>query len=402
MIKTPWPLRGALALVGCIGVLPALAADESHQAPPPAPSNCVSRAPREMPIEYDSIRQEADQRITFRLCAPDAVAVSVVSTELDGVPTGYDGKPDGLPMQKDDQGFWVVTLPRVIAPGSYRYAFKVGGVDMADPRGTTFSELARGVRSVFDVQPDGRVGSAAPGAAQGTVSEILYPSASLKIVRRAHIYTPPGYEGRDTQSYPVLVLLHGVGDSDDSWTSIGKVREILDGLIASGKAKPMIVVMPFAHTPARPGLDSMANEDLASDVMQDLVPYVDAHYRTLPGPATRAIAGLSMGGANVMNFGLTHPEVFGSVGIFSIGLLPGDWATRFVQRNEAGLQKRAAAHTLVFYAVGKTDFVYKLVAPTRQMLDEHHIAYVYHETDGGHTWANWRRYLGDFAPMLFR
>lgn len=365
---------------------------------------CALRSPVQRPLEYPSVEVERDGRVTFRLCAPNAAAVRLGSTDIDGVPAGYDGKPAGLPMRRDSQGYWSATTAGPVAPGSYRYAFEVDGAPMPDPQGTRFSQRERGVASLLEI-PGGSADfhHAQAGIPHGVVSVVDYPSASLGMPRRAHVYTPPGYEGVDSKRYPVLYLVHGAGDSDDSWTSIGQAQHILDRLIAAGQAQPMIVVMPFGHTPDRPGVDRMNNADFGRDLHTDLIPYVDRHFRTLAAPATRAMAGLSMGGAHTLNFGLPYPELFGAIGIFSIGIPAGDASAAYRARNGEGLHRRAQAGSLVFYAFGKDDFLYPLMAaPTRQLLADSHIPYTWRETGGGHDWVNWRGYLAVFAPQLFR
>ena len=210
-----------------------------------------------------------------------------------------------------------------------------------------------------------------------------------------------------TGRYPVLYLVHGAGDSADSWTSVGHANNILDNLIASGKAKPMIVVMPFGHTPDRPntgdGGNILANPDFGDDLIKDLIPYVDANFRTLADRKERAMAGLSMGGAHTLRFGLTHPELFDYIGIFSMGLgLQGNnEVSDYESANGAALKQAGKDINLVYYAIGKDDFLYNTSAPTRAMFDKYGMKTVYHESGGGHTWINWRRYLTDFAPRLF-
>ncbi|WP_328598330.1 alpha/beta hydrolase [Croceibacterium salegens] len=274
-----------------------------------------------------------------------------------------------------------------------------------NPQGTTYSEERFGTNSTFEV----------PGAAgdfqawqanipHGVVSELEYWSEPLGVKRRAHVYTPPGYM-KDGKSYPVLYLVHGAGDSDDSWTSVGHTQNILDNLIAAGKAQPMIIVMPAGHTPDRPGANMLANSDFGDDLIKVLIPYVDSNYRTLADADHRAMAGLSMGGAHTINFGLPHPELFHYIGIFSMGLGMNndmDQVTQYETANDAALKQGAGAMKLVYYAMGKDDFLYGTVAPTRGMLDKYGIKHVYNESPGGHTWINWRRYLTDFAPRLFK
>jgi enterochelin esterase family protein len=305
-------------------------------------------------------------------------------------------------MTKDEKGLWSVTTPVPVAPDTYRFNFSVNGVALPNPQGTTFSETRVGINGTFEVfGPEGEFQTYNKDVPHGVVAEIEYWSASLGVKRRAHVYTPPGYT-RGGGRYPVLYLVHGAGDSDDSWTSIGHAHYVLDNLIAAGKAKPMIVVMPFGHTPDRPGANMLANTDFSDDFLKDLIPFVEANYRTLNKPATRAMAGLSMGGAHTLNNGLTHPELFGYVGIFSMGLTTPEVVADYEGKHAAALDKAAKSMKLVYYAMGKTDFLYRSVAPTRAVLDKHGIKHVYNESEGGHTWINWRRYFNDFAPRLFK
>lgn len=385
----------------------ALCANAQAQTQQPAPTApvCEQRAPTQRPLQYRSVETLADGRVLFRLCAPVAEAVRLVSPDVEGIPGGFDGKPAGLAMARDAQGFWQATTPSAVPAGRWRYGFQIGGVVLPDPQGSQHSELAHGVRSVFDIKG----GADDPGAwrsdiAHGQVATLEYASPLPGEVRRAHIYTPPGYEAGGTQRYPVMYLVHGYGDSDDSWTSIGLAHRILDGLIASGKAKPMIVVMPNGHTPDRATVSPMNNTDFGDDLLKTLVPLVDSRYRTVAKAPQRAMVGLSMGGMHTLNFGLPRPDVFGAVGVFSMGAGVGGPASLddYRQRHAAGLKQRAEQGGLVFYAYGKTDFIHALAAPTRQLLDEFKIRHTWYETEGGHTWANWRHYLAELAPRLFR
>jgi enterochelin esterase family protein len=240
-----------------------------------------------------------------------------------------------------------------------------------------------------------------PKIPHGAVSAIEYWSTTLGAKRRAHVYTPPGYM-KNAARYPVLYLVHGAGDSDDSWTSVGHANYIVDNLIAAGKATPMIIVMPFGHTPDRAGADMLVNQDFGNDLLKDVIPFVEANYRTLATTNSRAMAGLSMGGAHTLQFGLTNPERFGYVGIFSMGFLDTTQLASYEKRNAAALTRGAKSFKLVYYAVGKDDFLYRSIAPTRAILDKYGVKYVYNESGGGHTWTNWRHYLADFAPRLFK
>ncbi|HEY1124008.1 MAG TPA: alpha/beta hydrolase-fold protein [Sphingobium sp.] len=362
----------------------------------------MAPAPSYKPVEVLS-----DGRVTFRICAPGATDVRVTSSDIaDVIPMGFPADtPVGLVMAKDDMGLWTATTPKPIPADNYRFAFRVDGVKVPNPQGTTWSEERTGTNSTFEVLgPAGDFQTWKADVPHGTVSTIEYWSKSIGAKRRAHVYTPPGYMKVST-AYPVLYLVHGAGDSDDSWTSVGHANNILDNLIAAGKARPMIVVMPFGHTPDRPGGDILNNNDFGDDLIQDLMPYVEANFRTVNRPAARAMAGLSMGGAHTIRYGLTHPELFNYIGIFSMGLGMNNNAsqvTQYEKANDAALKRDAKDMKLVYYAMGKDDFLHGTVAPTRGILDKYGIKHIYNESEGGHTWINWRRYLADFAPRLFK
>ena len=373
----------------------------AQSAPAAAPTTCAGAGFLPGPANYKSVETLSDNRVTFRLCAPNAAWVSVTSSDLaDVIPMGPGGA-GGLPMSRDVKGLWSATTPVSVAPDTYRFSFSVDGAPVPDPQGTTFSLTRVGQFSTFQVPgAEGAFQSYDKSVPHGVVSVIDYWSTSLSSVRRAHVYTPPGYM-RNSTRYPVLYLVHGAGDSDDSWTSIGHAHYILDNLIAAGKARPMIVVMPFGHTPDRPGANMMANTDFANDFLGDLIPYIDQQFRTVNKPSARAMAGLSMGGAHTLQYGLTHPDVFNYVGIFSMGLLNAEQVNAYESANAKALEQAGRGMKVVYYAIGNKDFLLASAAPTRAMMEKYGIKYVYHESDGGHTWINWRRYFADFAPRLF-
>lgn len=403
-------LAASRLLAAALGLcLVGTAAAQSPPAAPAstAPTNCAtSRGPFLGPTPIRSVEPLADGRITFRLCAPEASSVFFASSDLPDMPPPGGGAP-GLSMSRAADGVWSVTTAKAVDADNYRYHFVVNGVALPDPQASTFSQERNGTRSTFEKPGDaGAFQSFDRAVPHGLVSEFEYWSATLGVKRRAHVYLPPGYT-KGGQRYPVLYLVNGAGDSDDNWTSTGHAHYILDNLIAARKARPMIIVMPAGHTPDRPGTSLLANADFGADLLQELVPAVDATFRTDARPQSRAMAGLSMGGAHTLNFGLPHPEVFRHVGIFSMGLGAGMAGTpedlkRYETQHAAALARAAREMKLVYYAMGKDDFLYGTVAPTRAMLERAGIRHVYNETGGGHTWINWRRYLADFAPRLFR
>jgi enterochelin esterase family protein len=379
----------------------------AQQANAPQAKTCAPQGPFAT-AAYKSVEVLADQRVTFRLCAPEARTVRLTSPDLYNiVPQGFPpGSEAGLAMTRADDGLWSVTTPKAVPADTYRYDFRVDGVSVPDPQVSTYVHDRAGVHSLMEVPgPEGAFQAFDPKIPHGAVSEIDYWSNSLGTMRRAFVYTPPGYMNGSVK-YPVLYLVHGAGDSEEAWSRTGHANLILDNLIASGKAKPMIVVMPNGHTPDRANADILNNQDFGDDFLRDLIPYVDGHFRTVATPDARAMAGLSMGGVHTFNFGLTHPELFHSIGIFSSGLGIGpngaDAIAAYEQANDVALKRDARDLDLVYYAIGADDPFAGVLPATRAMLDKYGIKDTFHPSEGGHTWINWRRYLNAFAPMLFR
>jgi enterochelin esterase family protein len=231
-----------------------------------------------------------------------------------------------------------------------------------------------------------------------------------------HVYTPPGYE-KGEGKFPVFYLLHGAGDSDASWSSVGRAGYILDNLIAAGKARPMIVAMPAGHTsaamfggPRERGAADRLMSEFEEDFSKDLKPYVEQRYRVIGDRAHRAIAGLSMGGMQTLNIAFSQPEDYGYVGVFSSGVfgIAGGFRgeppnNRWEESHKAVLDNSELKQglRLLWIGCGKDDFVKKTHDATVKMLQGHQFHVVARETEGGHTWINWRDYLAEFAPSLF-
>ncbi len=350
---------------------------------------------------YKSAEQLPDGRVTFRICAPDATAVGLGSSDNEDISPNTFMGGTGRPMIKDEKGLWSVTTPKPIAPDTYRYFFFVNGVRVPDPAAREYSLERFNIDSLVEVK--GLVADFQTfheKIPHGHVAKVEYWSEPLGVVRRMYVYTPPGYE-KDGKTYPVLYLVHGAGDSDHSWASVGRANNILDNLIAAGKAAPMIIVMPNGHTPDRPNAGAMnmlQNTDFRDDFLKIVIPYIDSHYRTIPQAAGRAMAGLSMGGGHTIQNGLTHPELFNYIGVFSIS----GGGEQYEKANDAALKKSASDMKLVYYAYGREDFVAKNSDQLKGTLNKYGIKFTLHETGGGHTWINWREYLNDFAPRLFK
>jgi enterochelin esterase-like enzyme len=344
----------------------------------------------------------ADRKVAFRILAPKAETVRLSAGDI-------PGNGQGAVMTKGTNGVWEVTVGPV-EPGAYRYNFDVDGVSVIDPRNPATSESNANTWSLVNVP--GSEFMDTRDVPHGAVAEVTYYSTALKRFRRMHVYTPPGYE-RGKGRYPVFYLLHGAFDCDDSWTSVGRAGFILDNLITGKKAKPMVVVMPAGHTgPFRFGGPRPAVDEFAQDFLDDIVPHVEKNYRVYTDRKSRAMAGLSMGGGQTLNIGIPHLEKFAYLGVFSSGVFgitgggPGvpPQGPGFEEQNQAVLDdaKLKKGLKLVWFATGKDDFLVETSRATVAMLKRHHFDVVYQETDGAHTWINWRNYLNEFAPQLFR
>jgi enterochelin esterase family protein len=334
-----------------------------------------------------------DGQVTFQLYAPKA---SEVMLRAEG-PAPFAGKP----LVKGDSGVW--TYSAQVPADLYIYWFDVDGLPVADPRNNRPRVNMTTVRSLLEVPGAASEFFAERPVPHGEVAAVHYQSKALGVPRRMQVYTPAGY-ATSGKRYPVFYLLHGAGDNDLSWLMAGRANFIFDNLIAAGKAKPMIVVMPAGHTPPAAGGAPAAPDAFARDLLTDVVPYVEKNYRTLPGRENRAIAGLSMGGQQTLNVGLTNLDKFSYLGVFSSGWFGPDGAATFERGNQALLAdpKLNERIKLFWFATGKDDFVMPSTKASLAMLDQHKVRYSYKETEGGHTWPNWRAYLNEFAPLLFR
>lgn len=364
------------------------------------PTNDISAQSFSHAASVTSPEVSEERRITFQIYAPHADSVKLNSSDLaDSV---Y-----GSAMEKDDKGVWHLTT-HPVPPGAYRYHFDVDGVPVIDPRNPVTSESNENTWSLV-VVPGNRLMDTR-NVPHGAVSEVTYYSESLGRFRRMHIYTPPGYE-TSSGKYPVFYLLHGVFDSDDAWSTVGRAGFILDNLIAEGKAKPMIVVMPDGHTgPFRMG-DKLPMDEFISDFVNDIKPYVEKRYRIFGDRKHRAIAGLSMGGAHTLSIAIPSLEEYAYIGVFSSGVFG---LAEQMEGFESGLSyperhKEVLSNAelkegleLFWFATGVDDILLETSRTTVQMFKDHGFDVIYRETEGGHTWLNWRDYLIEFTPMLFK
>jgi enterochelin esterase family protein len=377
----------------------------AQEKPPQMPQIPAVNSPEVLP----------DGRVVFRIFAPKAESVGLQASDIPGLQRG------GPQFAKGENGVWEATIGP-IQPGAYRYTFMVNGVSVVDPRNPSVSESNNNAWSLVYV----------PGAEfmetakvpHGAVAAVHYYSTALGRFRRMHVYTPPGYE-LGNMKYPVFYLLHGAMDCDDSWTSVGRAGFILDNLLAAKKAKPMIVVMPAGHTSRTfsmgggGGLGQTLDE-FSQDFVKDVMPYIEKNYRVLTGRRYRAMAGLSMGGAQTLNVTMSDLSKFSYIGVFSSGVFgaaprapsaPGaaapakpapslEWEQQHLAMlDNAGLKKDLK---LFWFATGSEDFLMDTTKATIEMLKKHGFSPVFKESSGGHTWINWRNYLNEFAQQLFR
>ena len=327
-----------------------------------------------------------DRRVTFRLRAPNAenVAVNLQGTH---------------PMAKNAEGLWSATIGP-LEPEIYDYDFVVDGLHIVDPSNAWLKVWLRSSRNVVEVPGEKPMFFEQQQVPHGTVHIHKYPSKSLGVTRGLYVYTPPGYEASRNITYPVLYLFHGFGDSEDAWTVVGRANLIVDNLLAANKAKPLIIVMPYGHTPsAPPVMRSIGRyESFERDLIEDVISYIQTSYRVGAEQKDRAVAGLSMGGGQSLTIGLGNLELFGWVGAFSS-------ATPEEENLEALLTKPGAINDklkLLWIGCGKKDFLFERNQKFLARLKKDKINHVAHITEGAHEWRLWRIYLSELVPLLFR
>lgn len=353
----------------------------------------------------------ADNLVIFRLKAPNAKSVRLIGTWLKDL-------RNTIELTRGDSSVFETKVGPLPAD-MYEYRFIVDGIAMLDPANNVVTRdgsiyenrliLPGPLTQLYDVQP----------VPHGVLSAVWYPSPTIGVDRRMEIYTPPGYE-KSKKKYPVLYLFHGGGGDEEGWISRGRTNYILDNLIAAGKVQPMIVVMTngvpnvaaapgerpvFAKlTPGEPvGIQSMTTGKFEASLIKDVIPYIEGNYRVIADPAHRAISGLSMGGYHTQQITNANPGTFDYIGVMSMGVFDGPMARNY--NREAHIKQlqalKQAKPKLYWIACGKDDFLYEGVTRLRALYDQVGLPYTYRESEGGHTWVNWRLYLTEFAPKLF-
>jgi enterochelin esterase family protein len=355
--------------------------------------------------------------VTFRLRAPLARTVTVNG---DWKANGGVGQ-----MTKDTDGTWSYTTGK-LSSDFYLYSFVVDSIRMPDPSNAFSYRDIGNLFSLFIVNNGNGDYYSVNDVPHGTVLRTWYPSEQFKTDRRLTVYTPPGYENNNNK-YPVLYLLHGSGGDEEAWVTLGRVPNIFDNLIADRKIEPMIVVMPNGN-PSKQAAPGETNENFSyrpvmsqflpnfadgSYVMafNEIVNFIDSRFRTKPEKAQRAVAGLSMGGFHSILISANHPDLFDYVGLFSPGTPSGRLSSSLgLDLNKPAnsnleekytLQKKKG-YKLFWIAIGNTDFLYESTQEHLKILDKLQFPYTYVESEGGHTWSNWRNYMLEFTPLLFK
>lgn len=370
-------------------LLSTLAAPAVAQAPTAAETLASPRPTPLPPLVSPEVH--GDRRVTFRLRHAAAKEV-LVSGEW---------SRERTPMVRDARGDWTLTLGP-LEPGVYGYGFIADGFQMADPSNARL-KLARSPRtSIVEVPGDTPRIDAFQDVAHGTVRLHTYVSKSLGRPRGLVVYTPPGYDKDAARRFPVLYMLHGSGDNEHTWVSLGHAHWILDNVLAQGRSEPMLMVMADSH-PIYPTLSTpegaLSNAlALERDLLEDVIPYVEGQYRVRAEPEGRAIAGVSMGGGHSLMIGLRHPDVFGWVLGLSGAILDPETTFAKTLADAKGTNDRLA---LLWFAVARSDRLLEGNQKLSDLLKAKGITHTFEAHDGAHNWPQWRRYLAQVAPMLF-
>ncbi len=372
------------------------AAGWAQQAPGSAPGGARAAMPR--PVRSPEIA--ADRHVTFRLRAPDATSVVLSGEFMKGTAA----------LVKDADGVWSVTVGPV-APEIYAYNFTIDGTKTIDPGNyeVKFGSTAGTIGSLLDVPGDGPRFFDAQQVPHGEIRTDWYDSKSLGSIRRVTVYTPPGYDASGKTKYPVLYLFHGANADETAWTRLGHVNLILDNLLAAGKMKPFVVVMPFGYPspPSAPtaggggGGFGSVTEGFSKDLLGDVIPFVESHYRVVADRDHRAIAGLSMGGIESLTIGLNHLDEFSYVGGFSAAISPPGFAKDFAGIAADPKLANARLH-LLWIGCGTDDGLFPTSTSFSKFLDDAQVKHEFYKIPGAHTWIVWRQFLREFAPQLFQ
>ena len=361
-----------------------------------------------------------DGTVTFRYQAPKAVKVTVsgdfLPTQKIQTPFGEFDAPGVAELKEGPNGVWEYTTDFKVAPEMYTYTFNVDGLNVIDNNNMWVNRDVSSLTSAFIVPGERADLYTIQDVPHGTVSKVWYESATAGFDRRLSVYTPAGYNPVGKTRYPVLYVLHGIGGDEDAWIAQGRAAQILDNLIAQGKAKPMIVVFTNGNISqeAAPGENStgytrptmslpQTMEGTFETAFPEIVNFIDSNYKTIAKKQSRAICGLSMGGFHTLYISLNYPDMFGYSGMFSAAIGVSDASVSpmyqdFDQKLATYFSKKPE---LLWIGCGDTDFLIQANREFVQKLQDNNYPHEYLENGGGHIWRNWRIYLTEFVPKLF-
>ena len=351
-----------------------------------------------------------DNSATFKIFSPDSEKITISGNWMEDW-----GASEAL--VKNDTGLWTLTIGP-LEPEIYTYSFSSNGIRFLDPANSLVMRDGRRHESMLLVPGEASSLYAVKNVPHGKLSKVWYDSPTLDLNRRMYVYTPPGYES-GTEKYPVFYLLHGGGGDEDAWSTLGRTCQIMDNLIAQGKAKPMIVVMtngnpgdaaaPGEAPPKKAednmeGIMRMGSGVFEKSLVKDVIPFVEKQYRTLSGRENRAVSGLSMGGMQTMNLAFDYTETFDYFGVMSMGITPPDQSGRsWFQDVDTRIKNlETKGYKLYWIGCGTDDFLYEAAGNLVAKMKENNLEFTYRESTGGHTWSNWRIYLSEFVPLLFK
>ena len=373
-------------LCAAFPVLAIAQASKPIQIPPPQP-----------PPVFISPEVHPDSSVTFRFRAPNASDVKLAREGAEPVS-----------MKKDELGVWSVTTAP-LSPDYYGYCFIADGVRLIDPSNPLLKPNLLDTENAVHVPGPASLPWELNDVPHGEIHHHFYKSAVAGDDRDYYVYTPAGYDPSAPRTYPVLYLLHGFSDDARGWTSVGRANVIMDNLIAQGKAKPMIVVMPLGYGTMemiRVGWDAWSHPELRKQnfdkfrqaLLQEIMPRVESEYRITKDRNARAIAGLSMGGSESLLTGLNNLDKFAWIGAFSSGGMPEDFQGTYPSLNAKANQQ---LH-LLWIACGTEDNLIEINREFREWLKNKGVHHTAIETPGAHTWMVWRRNLAEFVGLLFR
>jgi enterochelin esterase family protein len=336
------------------------------------------------PPSLNSPEVNADHSITFRYYSRNAKQVTLRGEFL----------KNPMPFAGDTSGIWSVTVPPV-KPDIYPYSFMVDSVETADPNNSYIFANERFKRSIVDVPGDKPLVHSIQNVPHGKISYQYYKSGTLGVMRRVLVYTPPGFNASAKKKYPVLYLIHGGSDTEETWFKVGHANFIADNLIAESLAVPMIIVMPYGNVRPAP------IADFTKDVINEIIPFIESNYPVLTDSKNRAVAGFSVGGGQTLNIGLTNTEKFAYICSYAPYTATEEFQKNFTNwmPDADKLNKQLKLFTI---SVGTEDFLYESVKKNLAMFDEKKIHVKPYIVAGGHTWMNCKQYLATTLQELFK